>query len=278
MRRQEPVLQLENPRLVSRASSAVLIGLLFLIPLAYVVMISLESPGHFLDHPLVPPLSPSFSNFSAAWQQGDLGPEVVNTVIYSVSAAAISTVLSILIAFPVARALVRWSSGLYKFLVLGICLPLPIIPLFIESRMLGLYDNRLGYIILHVEPGLPLGVVLLTAFISSIPRELDEAAWLDGAGYLRYLVSFVAPLAWPSVVITFLYSLLAVWNDIIGPVVFLANPNLFPVTRGVYNFYSSNTSAYTLLAAAVIIVSLPVAVLFMASQRQLLRATMGISS
>ncbi len=197
---------------------------------------------------------------------------------YAVTAAAISTVLSLFIAFPIARRLIRWSSGLYRFIVLGICLPLPIIPLFIEARTLHLYDNRLGYIILHVEPGLPLGVILLTAFISSIPKELDEAAWLDGAGYLRYLASFVAPLAWPSVVITFLYSLLAVWNDIIGPVVFLSNPSLFPVTRGVYNFYSSNESAYTLLAAAVIIVSLPVVALFLASQRQLLRSTMGISA
>ena len=168
-----------------------------------------------MARPLVPPLSPSFQNFSSAWQQGDLGPEVVNTIVYAVSAAAISTVLSLFIAFPIARRLVRWSSGLYRFIVLGICLPLPIIPLFIEARTLHLYDNRIGYIILH---------------------------------------------------------------DIIGPVVFLSNPSLFPVTRGVYNFYSSNESAYTLLAAAVIIVSLPVVALFLASQRQLLRSTMGISA
>ncbi len=86
----------------------------------------------------------------------------------------------------------------------------------------------------------------------------------------------MVPLAWPSIVIIFLYSLLAVWNDIIGPVVLLASPNLFPVARGVYTFYSSNQSAYTLLAAAVMIVSLPVALLFVVSQRQLLRATMGL--
>lgn len=278
MKSNEPFIRLSHPRRVLRATSAVLIALLFVIPILYVVMISIESSGHFLARPLVPPLSPSFQNFSSAWQQGDLGPEVVNTIVYAVSAAAISTVLSLFIAFPIARRLVRWSSGLYRFIVLGICLPLPIIPLFIEARTLHLYDNRIGYIILHVEPGLPLGVILLTAFISSIPKELDEAAWLDGAGYLRYMASFVAPLAWPSVVITFLYSLLAVWNDIIGPVVFLSNPSLFPVTRGVYNFYSSNESAYTLLAAAVIIVSLPVVALFLASQRQLLRSTMGISA
>lgn len=269
-------MHLSNPRRAWRAATGVLIALLFLIPILYVVMISLESSGQFLAHPLVPPVPPSVGNFGSAWTQGDLGPEVLNTIIYSVVAAGISTGLSLLIAFPLARRLVRWSTPLYQWFVIGICLPLPIIPLFIEARDLHLFDNRIGYILLHVEPGLPLGVILLTAFVASIPVELDEAAWLDGASYPRYVLSFVAPLAWPSIIITFLYSLLGVWNDIIGPVVFLASPSLFPVARGVYSFYSSNQSAYTLLAAAVMIVSAPVALLFVVSQRQLLRATMGL--
>jgi raffinose/stachyose/melibiose transport system permease protein len=269
-------MQLSNPRRARRLATGILIALLFLIPVVYVIMISLESPGQFLAHPLVPPVPPSTGNFGSAWQQGDLGPEVVNTIIYSMAAAGISTALSLLIAFPVARRLIRWASPVFLSFVIGLCLPLPIIPLFIESRDLHLFDNRIGYILLHVEPGLPLGVILLTAFVYSIPTELDEAAWLDGASYPRYILAFIAPLAWPGMVITFLYSLLFVWNDIIGPVIFLASPNLFPVSRGVYSFYSSNQSAYTLLAAAVIIVSVPVAILFIASQRQLLRATMGI--
>lgn len=264
-------------RRLVRLTVAVLIGLLFIIPILYVVMIGIESPHQFLTHPLVPPFPPTAQNFSSAYQQGDLGPEVVNTAIYSVSAAALSTGLSLLIAFPIARRLIRWSSPLYSWFVIGICLPLPIIPLFIEARDLDLYNNRIGYILLHVEPGLPLGVILLTAFISGIPKELDEAAWIDGFSYFRYLAAVVVPLAWPCIVITFLYSLLAVWNDIIGPVVFLASSNLFPVSRGVYSFYSSNPSVYTLMAAAVMIVSLPVALLFIVSQRQLLRATMGMS-
>jgi raffinose/stachyose/melibiose transport system permease protein len=267
---------LANPRLVRRVATAALIGLIFLIPIVYVVMISLESPAQFLAHPLQPPVPPSFGNFGSAWQQGDLGPQILNTVVYAVAAAGISTGLSLLIAYPIARRLVRRASSIYQWFVIGVALPLPVIPLFIEAHDLGLYNNRIGYILLHVEPGLPLGVILLTAFITSIPAELDEAAWLDGTSYPRYIWSFVAPLALPSIVITFLYSLLGVWNDIIGPVVFLSDPGLFPVARGVYSFYSSNQSAYTLLAAAVMIVSAPVALLFAVSQRQLLRATMGL--
>jgi raffinose/stachyose/melibiose transport system permease protein len=265
--------QLRNPRRAWRISTGILIGLLFIIPIAYVLMISFEQPGHFVAHPLVPPASPTVSNFSAAWSQGDLGPQVLNTILYSVVAAGISVLLSLLIAFPVARKLIRGSTAVYRIFVIGVCIPLPVIPLFIEAQDLHLYNSQLGYILLHVEPGLPLGVILLTAFVMSVPEELDEAAWLDGCGYLKYLFRVVAPLAWPSIVIAFLYSLLQVWNDIIGPVVFLSDPSLFPVTRGVYNFYGANVSAYTILAAAVVIVSLPVVALFIASQRQLLRAS-----
>ena len=268
-------MQLRNPRRVARLTTGILIGLLFLIPMLYMLMIALESPAHFLVKPLLPQLLPSVQNFGSAWQQGDLGPEIVNTIIYSVSAAGISTALSLLIVFPISRTLIRLASPLYKLFVIGICIPLPIIPLFVEAQHLHLYDSRIGYIILHIEPGLPIGVLLLCAFIGSIPTELDEAAAMDGCGYWRYMVRFVAPLAWPSIVIVFLYSLLGVWNDLIGPVVFLASPNLFPISRGVYTFYSANQSADTLLAAAVLIASFPVVVLFMASQRQLLRATMG---
>ena len=85
----------------------------------------------------------------------------------------------------------------------------------------------------------------------------------------------VVPLTRPALLIAFLYGLLGVWNDIIGPVVLLADPGLFPVTRGVYNFFGSNEREWTLLAAGIVIVSLPVVVLFAVSQRQIIRATVA---
>jgi len=262
-------------RMLYRLSFALLVALLFLLPVLYVVMIAVESPNHFLDHPLAIPTKLDFSNFSQAWSQGDLGPELINTVIYSVSAAAITTVLSLLIAFPVARRLVRGSGLLYTSFVLGLFLPIAIIPLFIESQKLDLYNNRLGYILLHVEPGLPLGVILLAGVVASVPQALDEAALMDGCGYLRYLWTVVAPLTRAGMLVVFLYSLLGVWNDIIGPVVFLSSSSLYPITEGLYSFYGSHESEWTLLAAALVIASLPVLVLFIVSQRKLLGATIA---
>ena len=263
---------MRRPRLISGVTIGLLVVILFLLPVLYVLMMAFESPAHFLNSPLTPG-PPDVRNFSGAWSGADLGTELVNTVIYSVVASALSTVLGLLIAFPIARRLVRGHSVLYLTLFIGLFLPFSVIPLFAEARMLHLYNNRPGYILLHVEPGLPLAVILLTALISSIPAELDEAAWMDGAGYLSYLVRVIIPLTRPALIIAFLYGLLGVWNDIIGPVVLLSDPGLFPVTRGIYNFFGSNESQWTLLAAGLVIASLPVVALFAASQRQIIRAT-----
>jgi raffinose/stachyose/melibiose transport system permease protein len=261
--------------IASKLLTGLLIVVLFLLPVLYIVMVALEPSSHFLSDPLSPPTHPQPGNFSAVWSQGDLGVELANTVLYSVVAAALTTVLSLLIAFPIARRLIAGSGALYSTLVIGLFLPLSIIPLFIEARDLDLYNNQIGYILLHVEPTLPLGVVLLTGFISAIPRELDEAAWSDGCGYLRYLLRVVAPLTWSGLLICFLYSMIGVWNDIIGPVVFLANPSLYPISRGLYAFYSANESEWTLLAAGIVIASLPILVLFIATQRYFIRSAMG---
>ena len=267
---------MRHPRAVARISGALLIVVLFLLPALYVLMIALESPQHFLRSPMTPATSPDLGNFGQAWSGADLAQELVNTIVYSVLAAGIATVLALLIAFPVARKLVRRSSALYNFLVIGLFLPASFIPLFIEAHWLHLWDNRVGYILLHIPmPGLPtlsLGVLLLTAFISSVPAELDEAAWMDGVSYLRYLARVVVPLTRPALLIAFLYGMLNVWNDIIGPVVLLSTPGLFPVTRGIYNFYGSNESQWTVLAAGIVIVSLPLVLLFTVSQRQLIQA------
>jgi N-acetylglucosamine transport system permease protein len=268
---------MKHPRLVSGIAFGVLIMLLFLLPVLYVVMMAFESPSHFLVSPMTPG-SPDASNFSNAWNSADLGPELLNTVLYSVVAAAFAVALGLLIAFPIARRLLRGHSLLYTFLFVGLFLPLSIIPMYAEARMLGMFNNRIGYTILHIEqpglPGLPLAVVVLTASLASVPLELDEAAWMEGASYLAYLGRVIVPLTRPALLISFLYAMLGVWNDIIGPAVLLADPGLAPVTKGIYSFYGSNESQFTLLAAAVVIVSLPVVLLFIASQRQINRASL----
>jgi raffinose/stachyose/melibiose transport system permease protein len=270
--------QVAGPRrLAARLATGAVIVVVFLLPVLYVLMIAFETNSHYASNPMLPPSSLHLQNFSAAWTQGDIGRQLVNTVLYAVAGSAAATALALLIAYPVARRLVRGHSVLYGLVATGLFLPFSIIPLFIEARSLDLFNNTLGYIILHIEPGMPLGVVLLTAFITAVPGELDEAAWVDGVGYLRYLSRVIVPLTRPALLITFLYGMLGVWNDIIGPVVLLGptSNNLFPITRGIYNFYSGYQNNYPVFAAAVILASLPLVAVFAGTQRQLIRAAVA---
>ncbi|HEY3955210.1 MAG TPA: carbohydrate ABC transporter permease [Streptosporangiaceae bacterium] len=265
---------LRRRQFAARLVTGLLIVVLFLLPVLYVVMISFEPASHFLKSPLTPSASLQPGNYSYAWSQADLARDMINTIIYAVVAAALATVLALFVAFPVARRLVRGSSFLYALLAVGLFLPIAYIPLFVEAQKLHLYNSLLGYTLLHVEPGMPLGVVLITAFIMSVPRELDEAAWVDGVSYVRYLFRVIAPMTAPALLITFLYGMIQVWNDIIGPVVLLesTSQNLFPLPQGVFSFYSINESDYVHFAAAIVIASLPLVVLFILTQRRLIEA------
>jgi raffinose/stachyose/melibiose transport system permease protein len=264
-------------RLLARLSTGALIVVVFALPVLYVLMISFETANHYGQDAMRPPASLDLPNYSQAWTAGDIGRQLINTALYSVVASAIATVLALLIAYPIARRLIRGHNVMYGLLAVGLFLPFSIIPLFVEARSLGLYDNTPGYIILHIEPGMPLGVVLLTAFILAVPNELDEAAWLDGIGYLRYLARVIVPLTRPALLITFLYGMLGVWNDIIGPVALLGptSNNLFPITRGIYNFYSGYQNDYPVFAAAIVLASLPLLAVFAATQRHLVRAAIA---
>src|SRR5690348_3614919 len=97
---------MRRPRLVSGISVGILIVILFLLPVLYAVLLAFESPAHFLTSPMTLG-KPAVSNFSGAWDQADLGPELLNTILYSVVASAASTALGLLIAYPIARRLVR---------------------------------------------------------------------------------------------------------------------------------------------------------------------------
>lgn len=272
------MIRLARPRLISNVAVGVLIVLLFLLPVLYVLMMAFETPAHFLNSPMTPG-TPTVSNFGTAWTSANLGGELVNTIVYSVVAGALSVALGLLIAFPIARRLLRGHAAVYTFLFVGMFLPMSIIPMYAEAQMLGLYNNAIGYIIMHIAmpglPGMALAVVLLTASISSVPVELDEAAWMEGASYLSYLSRVIVPLVRPALLIGFLYAMLNDWNDIIGPVVLLNNPALEPVTKGINSFAGDNSSQYTLIAAAVVIASLPIVLLFIACQRQINQASLA---
>ncbi|QQE79247.1 carbohydrate ABC transporter permease [Alicyclobacillus sp. SO9] len=258
----------------------IVVGLVVVIfyfgPLIFVLNISLQSQQQFLTHSMSLPHPMKWGNFIQAWQKASMSEYFMNSIVYTLVPTVLALIFSAFLAFPISRKYIRWSKQLHALLTSGLFFPVALIPLFIEARWLHLYNNRPGYMILHIEDAMVFGFFLFVGYFRTIPKELDESAVIDGCNYIRYIMTVIAPLAKPAFATMGIYASIQIWNDLIGPVVFLASPNLFPLSRGLFAFYSSYASEWTLLAAGVLIAAAPLIVAFLFLQRYFIEgATAG---
>jgi len=247
---------------------------LFLFPLLYLLNTALKSRAEFVANPVGLVSDPQWGNFATAWEKGDFGAYILNSVLYTAAGSAIGTLLTLVLAFPVARGYIRGAKYWSVVFVLVLFLPNALITQFQLLLRLGLYDTQLGYILL-VGVGVGVGPLLLSGFVKSIPRELDEAAAMDGVGYWRYLFTFILPLARPALVTVFILQAVWIWNEIILATVLLADPTKFPVTVGLYAFKGTYGNQWPLLAAATFIVAAPLIVGYIFIQRYLVNGVVG---
>lgn len=252
----------------------IVILVFYLFPLLFLLNTALKSNEAFAANPIGLVTSPDFLNFGTAWTEGNFGAYLLNSILYTLGAAALGTLVGVLLAFPVSRGYLRgsrfWSFGF----VLLLFLPNAIITQFQLLLRLGLYDTQLGYILI-MAAGVGVGPILIAGYVRSIPRELDEAAAIDGIGYWRYLWTFVIPLARPAIVTVFILQAIGVWNDIILATILLTDDSKLPITRGLLNFQGTYTSQFGLLAAATTIVAAPLVIAFVFLQRYLVGGVVG---
>jgi raffinose/stachyose/melibiose transport system permease protein len=245
----------------------------FALPLVYLVLQAFKPYLSFLQDPTGLPHPWTFSNFSTAWSQWNFSTEMVNSVLYSVVPDLITLVLGVFLAFPISRGYFKHSNALYAFFVFSGFLPAGLIPLFIESQKLGLYNSRLGYLVITSLAG--AGFFFFVGYIKTIPREIDEAAALDGCGYVRFIFTMIIPQMKPALATFGVFGFVAAWNNLILPLVMLSDPNLWPVTRGLFAFFGQYSSQWPVVAAATVIVAIPILIVFVILQRQLVDGVAG---
>jgi raffinose/stachyose/melibiose transport system permease protein len=246
---------------------------LFALPIVYLALQAFKPYIGFLQDPTGLPRTWTLSNFSQAWTQGDFGTELVNSLIYAVIPDAITLLLGVFLAFPISRGYFRHSNALYAFFVFSGFLPAGLIPLFVEARGLHLYNSRFGFLVLTSLTG--AGFFFFVGYIKSIPRELDEAAALEGCGYVRFILTIIIPLMRPALAAFAIFGFVMSWNNLILPLVMLSDQNLWPVTRGLFSFFGEHTTQWPLIAAGTMIVAVPVLVVFALLQRHLIEGVAG---
>lgn len=240
-------------------------AVIYIGPLLMLVITSFKTLPEFMKSATALPTTINVRNFVEAWNKANFLRYMTNTLIYTVSATAIYVVTAVLVAFPISRGYVKGAGILLTLYVIALFLPVALIPQFQLMLSLGLYNNPAGYVMLFLVN--PIGVVILVNYIKTLPIELDEAAAMDGCGYFRFMTSIIFPLIQPAIATVAVLHAIGIWNELILPTIYLTNKDYYPITRGMIVFQGVYGSNWPTLAAAVLIMTLPMMVLFLVLQR-----------
>ena len=254
-------------------TAAWIVGVLFAFPLIWTFFTALKPGNEVFGRGLsLFGTEVLWSNFADAWEQIDYGRLLVN----SLSVAAISTVLTLVVstltAYAFSRLRFRGRNGLFLLFVLTLTVPgeIALIPLYLGFDSFRLTDTWLALIL----PGLfgAFGTFLLRQFMLQIPVELEEAARIDGASSLRILMSVIVPLVKPALAVLAVFSFLGSWNNFLWPLIILNSSEKWTIPLGIAGFSTQTGTQWELLMAACILTILPVILVVVLAQRQLVAA------
>jgi multiple sugar transport system permease protein len=198
----------------------------------------------------------------------------VNSLVVAIGATVLSVALSALCAYGITRFFPRGATPFVMFLLFTKMLPetLLIIPYFQLMSDLGLLDTYLALILAYSSFSLPFSVWMLIGFFRSIPREIDEAATMDGAGTLQTFRRVILPLARPGLVAVALFTFLIAWNSYVWALVLTTDASMFVLSVGIANMVGEYRVQWNELMAAAVVAAVPVMVLFAFLERHLVAA------
>jgi trehalose/maltose transport system permease protein len=251
----------------------VLIMVFCLFPFYWLINTSLKTGGDLSSGSLVPP-HPSLDNYSSIFKNNDFVKALRNSAIISLSTTAIALAVGAFAAYALAR--LRFPM---KFLLLAVILsittfpPIAIAaPVFKLWTDLGLYNTYLGLILPDLTFTLPLTIYILTSFFREIPRELEEAALVDGATYFQSFRKIVLPLAAPGLVTAGLLAFIFVWNEFLFAITLTSSPNVRPVPAAIA-FFTGTSSQFEIplgtISAASVVVTVPLIILVLLFQKRI---------
>jgi raffinose/stachyose/melibiose transport system permease protein len=242
-----------------------------IVPMVLMVIDSLRPNAQVLSDPLGLPTSPSLHSYATAWNQASFASYVRNSALVTIGAVALDVCVSLPAAYALGRFQFRGSSVLSAYFLSGLMLPirLGIIPIFYLLGNLGMVDSRLGLVLVYGASGIPFSIFILAAFFRGLPREIEEAARLDGAGDFRIFRQVMMPLVKPAIATVVVFRFVPLWNDFFFPLVLLRTTDKYTLPVGLTQFFGEFQTDWSALFAGLVIATLPLIILFLVATKQI---------
>lgn len=275
--------QVKNRKKIS-AKSLILITILIIIaviqlyPLIWLVLVSFKNNteifgGNVLGLPKVWKLS----NYTSALTSGNVGIYFLNSVIVTTTTIIVSSVLIATSSYAITRMKWKYSKLTLIIFLLGMMVPIhsTLLPLFLILRKMHILNTYLSLIIPYVAFALPMGIFVMTSFLEGIPRELEEAACIDGCNIYQIFFKIVLPLLRPSLSTVAIFTYLSSWNELMFANTFLNNPKLKTLPVGIMSMAGQHATEWGPILAGLVIATLPTILIYIPLSNQVQKSLMA---
>lgn len=267
-----------TPSAIGKHAVLVTYSAIAVIPIALIVMNSLKTRKAIFGEPLALPTAATFSTvgYETLAKRGDFIGYIGNSAIVTGASLALVLLMGAMAAFALARYRFTGNRILGLYLALGIMVPIRLGTVSILNLIvgLGLANTLLALILVYTAAGLPLAIFVLSNFFREVPRELEDAARVDGAGHFRIFV-MVTLLARPALAAVAILTMIPVWNDLWWPLILAPGRKTATLTLGTQQFLGQFVSDWNAVLAALTIAIMPMLVLYLVFNRQFIRGLMG---
>jgi raffinose/stachyose/melibiose transport system permease protein len=236
-------------------------------------MVSLKTNVDIITKPLSLPNPPQFQNYLNAIKQGRLITGYKNSILITGFSLILISITCSMASYVLARFRFRMNRILFLFFIAGMMIPLPIlfIPLFKMFVDIGLYNTRLGLVLVYAAKSSPFAILLLTGYFKEIPKEMFESAEIDGASELTKFMKISIPLILPGLSAVSIFIFRDVWNDFFLPLIFMRKSSLQTLQVGLSWFMGQFTSQWGMLYATLNLIVIPLVIMFSIFSKQFIQ-------
>ena len=243
-----------------------------IFPMVWIFYSSFKTQAEFTQSSTALPQALNLKNYISVFTQTKLGMYMLNSARNTILSVLIIIVFSFLAGYVLSRYRFRGRSLIYNYFIMGMLIPVHalLVPMYVQLRQSGLTNHWYTLLFPYVAFGLPISIMLIESYIASIPKELEEAAAIDGCGFFRCLFQIVFPLAMPILSTVAIIQFFAVWNEFSFSFILVNSDTLRTVPVGLTMFKSAYTVDYPRLMAGIMTTTLPVMILYFVFSKRII--------
>ena len=252
-------------------------SLFVLLPLLWMVFAAFKTRREIFTDPLGLPDTLNLQSFERAWGVG-VGQFILNSAFVTVMSVGLIVVVSGMAAYVLARSDSKWLQVIYLLIVAGFAVPVTavLVPLFQMVSAAGFLNNHFAIALAYAAYGIPFTTILFYAFFLDFPRELEDAARLDGCSRMQIFFRVIVPLSGPAVASAAIFQAVFIWNEFLLALLMLTRPALKTLPVGILQLQGEFTSDWPSVMAGLAMATVPILAVFMFSQKYFVRSLAGL--